>query len=311
MPTRLAGLLRDGRLSALVVYIGFLAILVFFAITLWDRNFLTVGNMMTIVRQTTPITIMAVGMTFALCAGQIDLSVGATVALAALVTAIVIREAGMAAGIVAGLATGTGVGLVNGVLTVALRIPSLLVTLGTMGIVTGVARMTTNLEAVPIQVATFNDVFGGGVIYWSLAALIIGHLALNNVVYGRRVLATGGDVQAARAAGIDTVRVTVGIFVLTGVTAAIAGMIYSGRLHGARYSLGDQDVLTVIAAVVIGGTSLFGGKGSVIGAVVGSLLLGMLNNGLILSGYTPSEQMVARGVILIMAVALSLREVRQ
>jgi ribose transport system permease protein len=318
MSTSLAGLLRDGRLSAFVVYVGFLAILVFFAITLWDRGFLTVGNMMTIVRQTTPVTIMAVGMTFALCAGQIDLSVGATVALAALVTAIVMREAGMALAVPAGLLVGAAVGLINGVLTVALRIPALLVTLGTMGIITGVARVTTNLEAVPVQSQTYTNIFGSGSVgpvsvlfLWSLAAVVIGHFALNNTTYGRRVLATGGDVQAARAAGISTVRVTIGVFVLTGMTAALAGMLYAGRLHGARYTLGETDLLTVIAAVVIGGTSLFGGKGSVVGAVVGSLLLGMLNNGLILMGFSVSDQMIARGVILIMAVALSLREVRQ
>jgi ribose transport system permease protein len=318
MSTAVARLFRGGQLSAFVVYIGFVAILAFFAIALSDRGFLTPGNMMTIVRQTTPVTIMAVGMTFALCAGQIDLSVGATVALAALVTAVVMREAGLALAIPAGLLTGALVGLVNGLLTVTLRIPALLVTLGTMGIITGLARVLTNLESVPITSDSYTFVFGSGDIgpvsvlfVWTLAALVIGHLALNNTAYGRRVLATGGEVQAARAAGISTMRVTIGVFVVTGMAAALAGMLYAGRLHGARYTLGETDVLTVIAAVVIGGTSLFGGKGSVIGAVVGSWLLGVLNNGLILMGFSVSDQMIARGVILILAVAISLRETRQ
>ncbi|MDR6294431.1 ribose transport system permease protein [Inquilinus ginsengisoli] len=318
MSTAVARLFRGGQLSAFVVYVGFVAIIGFFAIALSDRGFMTPENMMTIIRQTTPVTIMAVGMTFALCAGQIDLSVGATVALAALVTAVVMREAGLALAIPAGLLTGALVGLVNGLLTVALRIPALLVTLGTMGIITGLARVLTNLESVPITSDPYTFVFGSGDIgpvsvlfVWTVAALAIGHLALNNTAHGRRVLATGGEVQAARAAGISTMRVTIGVFVVTGMAAALAGMLYAGRLHGARYTLGETDVLTVIAAVVIGGTSLFGGKGSVIGAVVGSWLLGVLNNGLILMGFSVSDQMIARGVILILAVAISLRETRQ
>ncbi len=317
MATTLPAFLKDGRLSAFVVYIGFVVILAFFAVALSDRGFLTIDNMMTIVRQTTPVTIMAVGMTFALCAGQIDLSVGATVALAALVTAVVMREVGMAVAVPVGLLVGAAIGVVNGLLTVTLRIPSLLVTLGTMGVITGLARVTTNLEAVPILSETYVTIFGSGSIgsisvlfLWTLAALVIGHLALNHTAFGRRVLATGGDEQAARAAGINTVRVTIGVFVVAGVTAALAGMLYAGRLHGARYTLGEADLLTVIAAVVIGGTSLFGGKGSVVGAVVGSWLLGMLNNGLILMGFSVSEQMIARGLILILAVAISLREKR-
>jgi ribose transport system permease protein len=100
-------------------------------------------------------------------------------------------------------------------------------------------------------------------------------------------------------------------FMISGATAALAGMLYVGRLHGARYTLGEADLLTVIAAVVIGGTSLFGGKGSVLGSVIGAWVMGMLNNGLILMGFTVAEQMMARGVILIAAVALSLREARE
>jgi ribose transport system permease protein len=310
-------MLRSGTLGAFVVYIGFFAILLFFAVTLSDRGFLTAANMMTIIRQTTPVTIMAVGMTFALSTGQIDLSVGAIVALAALVTALVLRQAGIVPAVAAGLAVGAMVGLVNGLLTVYLRIPALLVTLGTMGVITGLARMITNLEAVPILNATYNFVFGSGnlgpvstLFLWTLLAMAIGHLVLHHTRYGRHVLATGGDVAAARAAGIATVRITVSAFIVSGCAAALAGMLYAGRLHGARYTLGEADLLTVIAAVVIGGTSLFGGKGSVVGAVFGSWLMGMLNNGLILMGFTVAEQMMARGLILIMAVAISLREAR-
>jgi len=309
--------LHGGRLGALVVYVGFLAILLFFAVALRDKGFLTFDNMMTIVRQTTPVTVMAVGMTFALSTGQIDLSIGATVALSALVAALVLREVGVWLAVPAGLAVGTLVGVANGMLTVSLRIPALLVTLGTLGIVTGLARMITNLEAVPTLNEGFNFAFGSGsvgpvsvLLLWTLAAMALGHSVLHHTVFGRHLLATGGDSAAARAAGIRTARITVLAFVISGITASLAGLLYTGRLHGARYTLGEADLLTVIAAVVIGGTSLFGGKGSVVGAVFGSWLMGMLNNGLILMGFTVAEQMIARGIILIMAVAISLREAR-
>lgn len=300
-----------------VVYVGFLAILLFFTIMLWDRGFLSAANLMTIVRQSTPVTVMAIGMTFAMSAGEIDLSVGSIVALAALVTAILLRDNSIIIAVLGGLAIGVVVGAVNGLLTVRLRIPSLLVTLGTLGVVSGLARSITDLQAVPVQNETFNFIFGSGsiaglstLLIWTCVALILGQCVLKQTVFGRHVLATGGDREAAASQGINTDHIKVLTLVVSGTSAALAGLLYAGRLHGARYTLGEADLLTVIAAVVIGGTSLFGGRGTVIGSVIGSLILGMLNNGLILMGFSVSEQMIARGIILIMAVALSLREKR-
>jgi len=310
-------MLRSLNLRDHVVYLGFLALLLFFSVMLWDRGFVTPDNLMTIVRQTTPVTIMAIGMTFAMSAGEIDLSVGSIVALAALVAALLLRDSVMPVAIAGGVAVGLIVGAVNGILTIRLRIPSLLVTLGTLGIVSGLARSLTELQSVPVQNETFTYLFGSGspggistLFIWTCLALAIGHGALHNTVFGRHVLATGGERSAAAAQGINTDRIKIAALMISGGTAALAGLLYAGRLHGARYSLGEADLLTVIAAVVIGGTSLFGGRGSVIGAVIGSLILGMLNNGLILMGFSVSEQMMARGVILILAVALSLREAR-
>lgn len=301
-----------------IVYLGFVAILVFFSITLSDRGFLTVNNLQSIIRQTTPISIMAIGMAFALSAGEIDLSVGAVVALSALVTAIVLRDANMAAAIPAGLGVGLGVGLVNGLITVKVRLPSFLVTLGSLSIVTGLARTITDLQAVPVQNQTYNFAFGSGsfgsvsiLFLWTAGAAVIGHAVYRHTRFGRHVLATGGNRSAADSVGIRTGRVKVAVLMITATTAALAGMLYAGRLHGARYTLGEADLLTVIAAVVIGGTSLFGGRGSIIGAVIGSIIMGMVNNGLILMGLDVAEQLIARGIIIILAVALSLREARE
>jgi ribose transport system permease protein len=186
-----------------------------------------------------------------------------------------------------------------------------------MSILTGLARITTNLEPVPITNQTFVFWFGSGdlgpvpiLLVWTAGFVVAGHLLLRATPFGRHVLATGGNRIAARYSGIDTDRVKVAALVMSATCAAVAGMLFAGRLHGARYTLGETELMTVIAATVIGGTSLFGGRGSVVGALVGSLLMGVLNNGLLLLGLTVSEQLVARGAIIILAVALSLREAR-
>jgi ribose transport system permease protein len=310
------------RLRALlgrdVVYLAFLAILVAFAIILRDTGFLTWSNLTNIVRQTTPITVMAVGLTFTLSAGEIDLSIGSVVAVSSLTAAVFLRDVGLVAGIATGLAVGIAVGIFNGLLTVLLRIPSFLVTLGMLGLLAGVARTITDLEPVPVRNDVFNAVFGAGsvgpvssLVIWTAAVVTVGHLALRKIRFGRHVLATGGDRAAAAYVGVRTARVRIAVLVISATSAALAGLLYAGRLNGARYTLGEEDLLTVIAAVVIGGTRLFGGRGSVIGALFGSWIMGMLNNGLILMGLEVSDQMIARGAIIVLAVALTMREPRQ
>jgi ribose transport system permease protein len=310
----------QGRLRGLdprsyVVYVAFLLILAFFAVTLADDGFLTSHNLLNIVKQTAPISIMAVATVFVLSAGEIDLSLGSVVALSALVTAVVLRDVGLAAGIAAGLGTGVAVGAVNGVFVTWLRLPSFLVTLATMGLVAGLARSITDLQAVAVTSETFVNAFGSGdlgpvpsLVLWTLGATLLGHLVYRHRRFGAHVLATGDNAAAARVTGIRVNRVKFAVLVLSATTAALAGMLYAGRLQGANYNLGSSDLLLVIAAVVIGGTRLFGGSGSVVGALVGSLIMGMLNNGLILSGLSSSDQLIAQGVLLLLAISLTLRE---
>ncbi len=307
--------LRSIDLRSYVVYLSFIAILAFFSVALWDRGFLSPDNFMNILRQTAMVSVMAIGMAFVLSAGEIDLSIGATVALSALVAALVAQQTNFVFALFAALVVGLVVGLANGLLTTRLRIPSFLVTLGLSGIVAGIARQVTNLQAVPITDKTFNFIFGSGDIgpisvlfVWTAVLLVVGHLVYRKMPFGRAVLATGGNRAAARFSGVPVNRIRIAVLVISSLTAAFAGVMYAGRLHGARYTLGEQDLLTVIAAAVIGGTSMSGGRGSIVGAIVGSIIMGMLNNGLILMGLSVSEQMIARGIIIIVAVALSLRE---
>lgn len=298
-----------------VVYGAFILILVTFSIILRDDGFLSSSNLVTIGRQATPIAVMAVGMTFALAAAEIDLSIGSIVGLSSLIAANVIGDNGLVLGVLAALAVGALVGLVNGLLTVKVRIPSFLVTLGTLGIVAGISRNLNDLQSVPIRNDAFGRLFGTGslgplssLFLWTVAVGVLGHLALRHLRLGRHVLATGADRNAAIAVGINTARVKIGTLVISGTAAAFAGVLLASRLAVGRHNLGENDLLTVIAAVVIGGTSLFGGRASVAGAVTGAVIMAMLNNGLILMGLRVSDQMIARGVIIIIAVALSMRE---
>ena len=306
---------RRINLQHYVVYIGFLAIFLFFAFTLKDSGFLTVRNLSNIVLQTAPVTVMAIGLVFVLSAGEIDLSIGSIVAVSALSAAVVMASYGMVAGILAGLGAGLAIGFANGVLVAYLRLPSFLVTLATLGLFAGVARSLTDLRSIPVTDPLFTGFFGSGsflgipsLVWWTVLAVIAGHVIFRETRFGAHVLATGDNSRAAGVSGIKVPRIRLAVLMISGGLAAIAGLLYAGRLQAAKYTLGETDLMTVIAAVIVGGTLLNGGKGSIVGALVGSLMMGMLNNGLILMGLSVSEQMIVRGFIILAAVAVSLRE---
>jgi ribose transport system permease protein len=298
-----------------VIYIGFAVVFLFFAITLGDDGFLTGNNLLNIVRQTATVTIIAVGMTYVIAAAQIDLSVGATAGLASVVTAMTIANYGVFLGILAGLAVGLVVGSVNGALVAMLKIPSFLVTLGMLGIAAGVAQWITKSAPQPILSDLYNKVFGSGdigpipgLIVWMIIVVVIGAIVLAKTQFGRQVLATRGNPIAAKFTGINTTSITFRVLLISALLAALAGMLYAGQLQSGRYQWGTGDELSAIAAVILGGTSLFGGSGTVVGTLFGALLIGLINNGLILAGLDTSQQQVVRGVIIILAVALARRK---
>ena len=307
--------LQNFDLQKSVIYFGFLAIFLFFAVTLYDDGFLTTRNLTNIVLQTAPATIMAIGLVFALSAGEIDLSFGSIVAISALSAAVVMQEHPMVIGVIVGLGAGAAIGAFNGLLVAYLKLPSFLVTLATMGLFAGIARSMTNLRSIPVLDSWFTGIFGSGKLFsipslvlWTLGAVIIGHIIYRNTKFGAHVLAVGDSPRAALVSGIKVQRVRLYVMTLCGTMAGLAGLLYAGRLQAAKYTLGESDLMTVIAAVIVGGTALNGGKGSVIGALLGSILMGMLNNGLILMGLKVSDQMIVRGLIILIAVAVSLRD---
>ena len=295
-----------------IIYIGFVVIFLVFAATLGDRGFLDPNNLLNIIRQTAIIAVVSVTMTFVLSTGEIDLSVGAVAGLASVATAMGIDQFGIAGGILYGLGTGVVVGAVNGWLTTGIGIPSFLTTLAMMGIARGVAMWISGTAAIPILSKPYAAIFGAGnlgpipsLLIWVAIIGIAGHIVLRRTTFGRRVLATGGNETSARYSGVNTASIKFRVLMLSSVAAAFAGMLYAGRLHSGRFQFGEGDELSVIAAAVLGGTSLFGGAGTVVGSIMGALMIGLINNGLVLMGLEFSQQLIARGAIIIIAVAIS------
>jgi ribose transport system permease protein len=295
-----------------VIYIGFVVIFIFFAILLGNQGFLSPNNLLNILRQTATITVIAVGMTYVISCAEIDLSVGSVAGLASVVTAMAVANWGVVAGVIAGLLVGVVVGSINGGLVAGLGIPSFLVTLGMLGIAFGMAQWITDSAPQPILSYAYNLAFGSGnlgpfpgLVVWMAIFVAVGAIVLSKTRFGRQVLATGGNRMAAEFTGINTKRIKFEVLLISSMVAAFAGMLYAGRLQSGRFQWGQGDELSAIAAVILGGTSLFGGAGSVIGTLFGALLIGLINNGLILAGLDASQQQVIRGAIIILAVALA------
>lgn len=304
---------REIQWDKYMVYIISVAVFIVFALVLGDDGFLNINNIVNILRQTAMISIMAVAGTFVMAAGQIDLTVGAVAAMTAMIVSLILQGTNsILLAIITGILFGCLIGVVNGALVTKLGLPAFLATMGMMQIVRGSAMWITDTAAVPISNMTFCNVFGIGniagipvLIIWTILFYIAGVLVFNKTPFGRHVLATGGNETSAQYSGINTIKVKIIAFVMSGAFAAFAGILYAGRLQAGRYSYGDGDEMSVIAAVVLGGTSMSGGTGSVIGALFGSVLMGMINNALILANLSSAQQTVVKGAIIVLAVALS------
>lgn len=297
-----------------IIYIAFIALFVIFSITLRNvgAGFASISNIMNILRQTCLVAIMAVGMTFVLGAALIDLSTGPLVACTSLVCGLFLQQYGLIAGVIAGLLFGVLAGVLNGFLIAYLKMPPFIATLGTQTVFTGVARTITNLQSVPITNKSFINIFGGGnigvvpsVLIWMLGVFIIGVLLMYKMPFGRKVLAVGGNTTSAKYSGINIAKVQMNVMILMSVLCALAGILWAGRFGGGRYTLGEDSGTSVIAASVLGGTSMMGGKVSVYGAIVGALMMGMLDNALVMYGLSVYQQTIVRGIVIIIAVAVS------
>lgn len=295
-----------------MLYAAFLGLIVLFSVT--SPVFFSAANFANIGRQTALVSIIAVGVTFVIITAEIDLSVGSVMALSGMASAMAMQDISNSwlVGAAVGIGTGAFAGLVNGVLTTGLSIPSFLVTLGTLGIARGVALMLTGTQPVIITNESYFQIFGVGSlagipasIVWTIVVAVFGILLLHFSTFGKKVYATGGNATAALYSGIKTKRIKTTAFVLTGALAGLAALVLTARSHAARPDLGAGLELDVIAAVILGGTSLFGGRGLIVGTLLGSVLIGVLDNGLVLLGVSAPLQLTIKGALIIAAVAFS------
>jgi ribose transport system permease protein len=299
--------------SSLLLVLIMLALVGVFWILLRDTGFMSTSNFMNIARSKTPVIVMAVATVFVISAGEIDLSFASVPPVSGVLAATLLQDGhGMVLAVVAALAVGVVVGLVNGTITVAVGIPSFIVTLGMIGVLQGIARLISGEQAIPVVNQAYISMFGSGslgpvpgLVVWALVIGALGTVVLRSTSFGKSVLATGGNEVAARYSGIRTRRIKVAVLVLSGLAGALAGLLYSGQLASGRYDLGGGDLLTTLAAVIIGGTALSGGRGNVVGAIAGALLVGLVSNGVILLGFSTPQQQIFTGLIIVVAVALS------
>ena len=299
-------------ISKYIVYIIFVLCLIIFGIWL-KGSFFSLSNLLNITRQAGAVSVMAIGVVFVIGLGHIDLSIGSVVAVSSLITAYILRDTGNPVlAVIVAIGFGAIVGLFNGLCVTTIGMPAFLTTLGSQAILTGIAMWISATKAVPITHKGFLFWFGSGTIgqvpillLWAVGATVIGYIVLNNTSYGRKILATGGNATSAKYSGVRVNKITVLAFIYNGCLAAIAGTLYAGRAHSARWDFGSGVEMNVIAAVVLGGTAMSGGTGSAIGALIGSFLIMMIDNGLVIGGLGVAQQTFMRGIIIILAVALS------
>lgn len=274
-------------------------------------GFMTAVNLTNILRNTVFIFIVGAFMTYVLVSGGLDLSVGSIFVVGAIaVAALVVAGLPIWLSILLAIAVGGLAGLVNGLLIAYVRIPAFIVTLGMLYVARGLMSFVTGGKPLANLPREFSDLGQGDVfglpllIIYALIVGVVAHVILESTPFGWSIRAIGGNVEAARATGIDVRRLAVVVYIISGLSAAFAGMLMTARLGSGQPSVGNGFELQVISAVIIGGTSLFGGTGSVLGTALGALVLSVLANGLILLRIDPVLQNVMVGCIIVAAVAL-------
>ena len=314
------GPLRLLRARESGVFIALFVLCVFLSFA--TDGFLTSINLFNVGRQVSLLGIMSVGMTFVLISGEVDLSVGSNYAFSGLLAGMLIVAGwALVPALCAGVLAGAAIGLVNGLLSTYGRLPSLIATLGMLSIVRGAALIMTNGQPVTVNVhnGARPDVLGPfefmgqgyvfGVVPMQLVffAIVAGvaWVILSSTNFGFRIFAVGGSAKAARVAGIDVNRVKISALVLMGALAAFAGILSLAFLpsgQAGRTGLGLE--LDVIAATIVGGSSLSGGEGTILGTILGVLIIGVMRNGLVLMGFSPFVQELMIGLVIIVAVGI-------
>ncbi len=287
-------------------------------VSLFSPNFLTVDNLLNILRQTSINAIIALGMTYVILTAGIDLSVGSVLAFSSAICATLIaNDSSVVVAVFATLAVGGLLGAANGVVISYFGVQPFIATLVGMTMVRGATLVYTGgrpISTGDFDVAESFYALGGGYlagipipIIIALVVFVIGWIILNKVPLGRYVYAIGGSEQVTRIAGINVNTVKMTVYMLSGVMAALAGIILTARLESAQPTAGAGYELDAIAAVVLGGTSLMGGRGTLVGTLIGALIIGVLNNALNLMDVSSYYQQIAKGAVILLAVVVDSR----
>lgn len=277
-------------------------------------RFLAFNNFMNIMQQVAVIAVAAYGMTYVILLGDIDLSIGSIIAVSGMVAAQAFAMGfGFVPAVALTLAAGALMGALNGALSAKLMLPSFIVTVATMGIYRGMVSLPTNGAPAMIENDTWLAIGGESflgipIIIWIMAVLfVVNHIILSKTIFGRQVYLTGGNREAAIYSGIRVDRIKIIVFTISGVMAAISGMLLSSRLSSAQTNAGTGYELDAIAAVVLGGTSLAGGVGTIVGTILGALIIGVINNGMNMLSVPYFYQLIVKGVVILVAVWLDVR----
>ncbi|MHB8061716.1 MAG: ABC transporter permease [Ruminiclostridium sp.] len=282
--------------------------------SIMQENFLSMGNLLSVGRQISFIGITSIGMTMVLLTGGLDISVGAMLALTGVISALLYQHAGVPLvwTILITLGVGALFGTLNGVSVAYLQVPALIATLGMQVIMKGVGYVFTH--GIPVGVEKPNFLVLGQGFFFEVIPIplvimivlfIFGWWFLTKTYVGRHFYAVGGNEEAARLAGIKTKRLVMLSYTACGIFAAITGILMAGRMGSGQPSAGVDFPMDVLTATVLGGISLFGGKGSIINVFFGAFIMGFLTNGMVMLGVSDYWQWITKGIVLIMVVALS------
>ncbi|TMR16286.1 ABC transporter permease [Nonomuraea turkmeniaca] len=297
-----------------------LAILVVVGLVTRPDNFATTSNLVSILSLAATIGVITVGATFVIIGGGIDLSVGAVMALASVwATTVATQEQGPLVMVICALSVGTTVGLINGLLIAYGRLVPFIATLAMLVAARGLAQRMSDRKTQLIRVdnsaivdlSTTRWLGIPLVVYIFALVVVLGWILLNRTTFGRRTYAVGGNVEAARLAGINVRRHTAVLYGLSGLCCGIAAIIIMARTTTGSSTHGDLYELDAIAAVIIGGTLLTGGRGTIVGSILGLLIFTLITNLFILNGLNTSDQLIAKGLIIVVAVLLQRRNLKE
>lgn len=300
----LYGFLRK-NMSAIIALVGLSTLLAF-----TTNSFFTVDNLINVIRQVSISSILAIGITFTLITVGVDLSIGSTVAMSGVLAVMLIETMGapLPVAILAAVLLGTVAGFLNGYLISRTGMPPFIVTLATQLSLRGIAYVFTAGQSVTSKNSTFNFIGNGYVlgipvpIIFMIVIAIIASLILNKTKFGRHMYATGGNKEAAIYSGIKVKRVQVGVYMICGTLAAIAGVLWAARMYSGQPNMGVGFEGDAVAASVLGGTSFSGGVGTIGGVMIGSLVMGVLSNGFTLLKIPLYYQYIVKGLVILLAV---------